>query len=482
MLSPDPLTPDREAELEKVLLERFFKGGSFQNADSREQQTYLRDHVRGRYDICRKWLIPWLQNLVDLRRTDIVEIGCGTGSTSAALALEAHSVDAYDIVANAADAASRRAEIMGLSNARFHHYSPESLPAKVAAAHPENSVQMVVCFAVLEHAKHQERLDLLRLMWGMLAPGGLLVIGGTPNRLSYWDFHTSWLHFFDSLPHEIAIEYLQRSPRKGLVETMLRTQKQSRDAAEEALVRAGRGVSYHEFELAIGDINPLVVGDGFDPEPLSYFGVDLETRVLYSYAKLKGLNVHPAFLRSTIEVILQKPGEADARPPRPRDVDAIVRPFCRAENWTIVAAEGNQARLFLPTDFSDDMRVAFGAVAGSEAWRVRLVSRPWQMHAAAECFVSFRARADKPRTMVCTCKQRQQPWANIGLHAEVSLTTDWQTITHTFRPKADCPAAVFAFELGGSDIAVEIADIEIWHPFKGGGGNDVGNVPERSAD
>jgi hypothetical protein len=84
--------------------------------------------------------------------------------------------------------------------------------------------------------------------------------------------------------------------------------------------------------------------------------------------------------------------------------------------------------------------------------------------------------------MVCTCKQRQQPWANIGLHADVSLNTDWQTITRAFRPKADCPDAVFAFELGGSDIGVEIADVEIRHPLKGVSDNDIGNARERSAD
>jgi len=62
------------------------------------------------------------------------------------------------------------------------------------------------------------------------------------------------------------------------------------------------------------------------------------------------------------------------------------------------------------------------------------------------------------------------------------LTNDWQTITHIFRPKADCPDAVFAFELGGSDIGVEIADVEIRHPLKGVSDNDIGNARERSAD
>jgi len=461
MVSPDPLTPEQEAELAKVLLEKHFKAAWFQDSDSQQQQSYLQDHVRGRFDICRSWLIPWLENLVDLRNTDIVEIGCGTGSTSAALAIEARSVDAYDIVTSAVDTAAKRAEILGLTNAAFHHNSPDQLLVEVAAAHPPNTVHMVVCFAVLEHAKHQERLDLLRLMWGMLAPGGLLVIGDTPNRLSYWDAHTSWLPFFDLLPHELAIEYVQRSPRKGHVETMLRAQKQSQDVAEETLIRLGRGVSYHEFELAIGDVNSLVVGDGFDPEPLSHYWVNLETRLLFTYAKLKGLDIHPAFLRSTIDVILRKPGVTEARPQRTRDLDKIVRPLGRTEEWKLAVEKDHEAVLFYAADCSDVMRVSIGAMPGAETWGVRLFSRLWQMHAGADYQVSFRARADRPRSMACTLKQSQKPWANIGFHAEVALTAGWQEFTRTFRPRADCDDAVFAFEVGGSDVALEIAGVVV---------------------
>jgi 2-polyprenyl-3-methyl-5-hydroxy-6-metoxy-1,4-benzoquinol methylase len=464
MLTPDPLTPELEAKLKQALLDVFFKGASFRESDSKQQQDYLHDHVRGRYDTCRKWLIPWLQTVTDLPSTDVVEIGCGSGSTSAALALECRSVEAYDIQAQAVETARRRAEIMGLTNTRFHHFPPERLPAEVVSAHPPNSVGLVVCFAVLEHARHHERLDLLKMMWTMLKPGGLLVVGDTPNRLGYWDYHTTWLPFFDSLPHDLAIDYMARSPRSGHVTTIAEAKQKSKETAEEFLVRAGRGVSYHEFELALGDVGPLVAADGFDPEPLSYFGVPLETRVLYSYARHKGLDIHPAFLRTTIEVILRKPGGMDIFPQRPRDLDAIIRPFGQTTEWNIATGEGNQARLFVPTDLSDEMRVVPRAVSGSESWRVRLVARPRSLRAGNDCRISFRARADRPRSMTCTCKTSQPPWSNLGLHANVELTTEWQSITRTFRPNADCPSAVFAFELGGSDVAVEIADISIRQP------------------
>ena len=89
-------------------------------------------------------------------------------------------------------------------------------------------------------------------------------------------------------------------------------------------------MSYHEFELALGDVEPFIIGDGFDPEP--YFGVSLETRLLFSYVKHRQLRVAPAFVRDSIEIILQKPGAPDLRtmqkPPRSAEgLDAIVRPL-----------------------------------------------------------------------------------------------------------------------------------------------------------
>jgi 2-polyprenyl-3-methyl-5-hydroxy-6-metoxy-1,4-benzoquinol methylase len=327
MMSPDPLTPEIEAKVREGLLATYFRGTWAEQANSEKANSAIHDHVRGRYDLCRRWLVPWVKNLIDLQKTDVVEIGCGTGSTTAALAVEARSVDAYDIAGVSVEAAIRRIDAFGLHNTRLNQHSPDRLLSSMSSAHAPNSVGMVLCFAVLEHAKHQERLDTIRHIWDILAPGGILVIGDTPNRLSYWDHHTTWLPFFDALPHELALDYADRSPRSDFVEHLKASRKQSRAAAEETLARWGRGVSHHEFELVLGDLAPLVVGDGFDPEPLAYFGVTLETRMLYSYAKLKGLSVPPAFLRSSVEVILRKPGGQNLKSQRPRDLDEIVRPF-----------------------------------------------------------------------------------------------------------------------------------------------------------
>ncbi len=326
-MSPaEVMPPPVEAAVRRAMLETYFAGVWAPGDDSESARADIHDHVRGRFDSIRRWVVPWIAHAIDLPRTRIVEIGCGTGSATAALALEAGHVDAYDIDGRSLEAARRRLELMGLRNATLHGHAPDDVLEAMSRENAPGTADMVLCYAVLEHCKYQERLQLLRLGWEMLRPGGVLVVADTPNLLTYWDAHTFHLPFFNSLSVELALDYAARSPRRPLVYALAGARAASEEAGREKLARLGRGVSYHEFELALGDNGAEIVGDGFDPEPMSFYGVSLETRILYTYAKLKGLTIAPAFLRETIEVILRKPGGSGPSL-RPRDLEQIVRPF-----------------------------------------------------------------------------------------------------------------------------------------------------------
>jgi 2-polyprenyl-3-methyl-5-hydroxy-6-metoxy-1,4-benzoquinol methylase len=323
--------PAMEERFRTALLETYFKWNPIADSKDEADLRHLHDHLRGRFDDCRRWFMPWLRRVLDLNASRVVEIGCGTGSTTAALALDAGEVEAYDIAGDSIDAARRRLQIMGLSNVRFHEHHPDLLLAAIREQQSPQTVDCFVLFAVLEHQLLPERLATLKTCWELLRPGGFLVIADTPNRLCLHDFHTSWLPFFNALPDELALRYADRSPRQDFRDQIAAACTASDIDAHLVLARLGRGVSYHEFELAIGDVEPFIVGDGFDPEPLGYFGVSLETRLLFSYVKQKGLPIAPAFVRDTIEVILQKPGAETTHSLLTNrsieELDAIVSPL-----------------------------------------------------------------------------------------------------------------------------------------------------------
>jgi hypothetical protein len=89
-----------------------------------------------------------------------------------------------------------------------------------------------------------------------LKAGGFLVICETPNRLWWYDSHTSRLPFFNWLPDDLAIEYSARSSRPEFRELHDRPID---DQTRLVLSRWGRGASYHEMELCIPEFQQVAV-------------------------------------------------------------------------------------------------------------------------------------------------------------------------------------------------------------------------------
>ncbi len=106
----------------------------------------------------------------------------------------------------------------------------------------------VIFFASLEHMLTEERLQALSRAWQMIRSGGYLIIIEAPNRLWYFDSHTSHLPFFNWLPQKLALQYMQFSPRVELVDLL--TPPSEANLTE--LQRWGLGVSFHEFDLSFG--------------------------------------------------------------------------------------------------------------------------------------------------------------------------------------------------------------------------------------
>ena len=174
----------------------------------------------------------------------------------------------------------------------------------------DERVDVVAFLAVLEHMTLEERLRALRQAWAHLKPGGWLVIDETPNRLWHFDYHTAHEPFFLWLPDDLAALYSSRTRRARYN----RLHRNNGKLDPVTLARWGRGVSYHDFVVAL-DLAPEAL-PVVSSKDLFFRAKTGATRgVLYTedeevYEKLiRALapEVPAGFFTSFLDLILQKP-------------------------------------------------------------------------------------------------------------------------------------------------------------------------------
>jgi len=201
-------------------------------------------HLTQRLWLDRYQFVPWISSLLPLPGARVLEIGCGTGSAVVSLAEQGASVTALDLHAEAIEATRLRCRAYKVPFTALMANARDLTSFFGLGDH-----DLIVFFAVLEHMTLAERRDSLQAAWRLLRPGQYLCIADTPNRLWPYDSHTSRLPFFNWLPDELAFDYSSRSPK-------LPFNAKFRDRSTAAMVdfvRQGRGVSYHEVEVAIGE-------------------------------------------------------------------------------------------------------------------------------------------------------------------------------------------------------------------------------------
>jgi MoaA/NifB/PqqE/SkfB family radical SAM enzyme len=125
--------------------------------------------------------------------------------------------------------------------------------------------------------------------------------------------------------------------------------------------------------------------------------------------------------------------------------------------WSLRVDGGNEAELVDPGIGSDAVKVAIRKATRSAPWdiqlnRAQVVLRPHRRYA-----VSFRARAERPRSITFGVARAAAPWDNLGLYKEVSLTSDWKEFQAGFGPTTEAAVGRIHFDLGDSDIGVEMS-------------------------
>ena len=297
---------DGEREIAASLLRNYHTGWrSPSNYRAEDYQADVVAHLGRRLAGDRTNIIPWIHAATPLQSKRVLEIGCGTGSSTVALAEQGANVVAMDVDDGAVAVAKDRIRTYGLE-AEFVLANAESLRTEFEPA----SFDLVIFFACLEHMTVGERIGALRDAWTLLPEGGLLVVVETPNRLWYFDDHTSMLPFFHWLPDDLAFQYSRFSPRENFRELYV----EYTDAQREHFLRRGRGVSFHEFDVAIGDARELEVISSLS----SFQGLRHRVRLGRTGRKYKSLlhRVHPAlhqgFFDDHLDLIIRKAGRSGA--------------------------------------------------------------------------------------------------------------------------------------------------------------------------
>jgi 2-polyprenyl-3-methyl-5-hydroxy-6-metoxy-1,4-benzoquinol methylase len=216
--------------------------------DTEQGADDLKGLASERLESDRRTYIPWLNSLTPLAGASVLEIGFGTGSSTVALAEQGAHVTGIDIEPSTLLVAQERCRLYGV---HADLQISDSLNF-------DSRFDFVVFFASLEHMLPAERLTNLVTAADLVQPGGWLVVIEAPNRLWHYDSHTSWLPFFEWLPDELALQYLQYSPRE-----VLQKLSTNPDGLTE-MRRWGRGVSFHEIDIALGPQARNTVGPSMD--------------------------------------------------------------------------------------------------------------------------------------------------------------------------------------------------------------------------
>ncbi len=318
-------------------------------------------------------LIPWIEQTVSLAGKTVLEYGCGNAAVSCAFASRARRVIGVDIDAGWIELGRQSVRERAIENVELEQHSPDLILDAIARR--RGQVDVFLLYAVLEHLTIEERLAVLRLAREVVNPNGAIVVCEAPNRLIYFDHHTAQMPFFHLLPERLALEYRSRSGRQDFKEALDTAAAQGTQQALETLCRLGRGVSFHEFEIAFGDLGAHVIASNYDPLLFGERPVHPDEVILSRYLARWRPDLAPVWSRYWLDLILS-PQPLEKRPPfiRPWVADTVESKNVGWTAWENMRLKGPGSTLWV-TPPQPTSRLVVGSVTQDGRWFV-LQARP----------------------------------------------------------------------------------------------------------
>jgi len=297
---PAALPSYQLAELEESLRKNYFNRQPPGYLETERGLGDLTNHLTNRFQNARTQVVPWIESIRSLRGARVLEIGCGTGSSLVALAERGANVTGIDLDEGGLEVARKRCALHAVA-AELHLANATN----VAELFGDTAFDLIIFSASLEHMMHEERLRAIADTWAMLRPGDLWCVLETPNRLWHTDTHNALLPFFHWLPDELAFKYARFSERTNFRECY----DEMTDDRWLHFHRRGRGVSFHELHVALGEIDAFEVVSYKNEFLVDRGWLNKDARSERYIALLSELvpNIHRAFLQEYLDLILRKP-------------------------------------------------------------------------------------------------------------------------------------------------------------------------------
>jgi 2-polyprenyl-3-methyl-5-hydroxy-6-metoxy-1,4-benzoquinol methylase len=170
----------------------------------------------------RHFILAYVEH-EELEGKRLLDFGCGSGSSTAALAglFPQAEIVAIDLEAGNISLARLRAAHHGVTNATFQvSPGPLELPNDIG------TFDFVCLSAVYEHLLPAERPVLMRELWDVLRAGGVFFLNQTPHRFYPVEYHTTGLPLLNYLParlaHVVASRFSRKVGRGGSWDDLLR--------------------------------------------------------------------------------------------------------------------------------------------------------------------------------------------------------------------------------------------------------------------
>ncbi len=129
--------------------------------------------------------------------------------------------------------------------------------------------------------------------------------------------------------------------------------------------------------------------------------------------------------------------------------------------WQLLVREGNVANLEFPLDDPEIVRIDISKAETTTLWHIQLNQPHLSVKKNHRYAVDFRARAEKPRRISFAVARAHGTWENLGLYKDAKLIPEWTPFHADFTATTDDDNARIHFDVGGSDVSVELTAVTL---------------------